>query len=134
MQLPNGVTVAVADGERLILLRNTGHEAHPKLTVFTGDAVDGDHPGADAGHHSSAANPDQSQVDEDGFAVGVANLLNKRVLAGDIDRLVIIAPPRTLGELRKHYHPKLAAVLMSEIGKELTGRTVEEIEQAIAAA
>jgi protein required for attachment to host cells len=133
MQLPTGATVAVADGERLLLFRNTGHDNQMKLTVFTGDVVDGNHPGADAGHHSSAANPDQSQVDEDGFAVGVANLLNRRVLAGDIDRLVIIAPPRTLGELRKHYHPKLSEALISEIGKELTGHSVHDIEKAISA-
>jgi protein required for attachment to host cells len=134
MQLPTGATVAVADGERLILFRNIGHEGHPKLALLTGDEVDGDHPGADTGHRNSAANPDQGQVDEDGFAVGVADLLNWRVLAGDIDALVVIAPPRTLGELRQHYHPKLSQVLMAEIGKELTGHTVPDIEKAVAAA
>ncbi len=134
MQLPTGATVAVADGEKLVLFRNTGHEMLPKLTVFTGAEVDGDHPGADTGHHSSSANPDEAKVDHHGFAVGVADLLNRRVLSGDIAQLVIIAPPGTLGELRKHYHQKLTAVLMTEIGKELTGHSVADIEKAIAAA
>jgi protein required for attachment to host cells len=134
MLLPSGATVAVTDGQKLILFHNIGHDGHAQLAAAPSPAVDADHPGADTGHTSSAANPDQAQVDEDGFAVGVADLLNRQVLSGGITDLVIIAPPRTLGALRKHYHQKLSAVLAGEIGKELTGHTVQEIEKAIQAA
>ena len=48
--------------------------------------------------------------------------------------LVIIAAPRTLGELRKSYHKKLSEVLRGEISKDLTGHALHDIEKAIAAA
>jgi protein required for attachment to host cells len=43
-------------------------------------------------------------VDTGPVAAGVADFLNKQVLSGKIDDIVIIAAPKTLGELRKHYH------------------------------
>lgn len=135
MLLPPGATVVVADGEKLILFHNTGHQGQPaQLTASPEAAVDSDHPGADPGHHGSSANPDHGQGDEDGFSVGVAEMLNRRVLTGKIADLVVIAPPRALGELRKHYSEQLSQVLRGEIAKELTGHSVQDIEKAIAAA
>ena len=134
MQLPRGAIVAVADGEKLNLFRNSGDEGHPHLTAQPPEAVDADHKGAGTGHHSSMGSPDPSQAGEDGFAVGVADLLNRQVLTGKIDELVIIAPPRMLGELRKHYHAKLSAVLICEIAKELTGHGADDVAAAVAAA
>ena len=71
---------------------------------------------------------------EEGFASDIADLLNRQVLNGEIAELVIIAAPRTLGELRKHYHKALSARLMAEIAKDLTGHGIQDIERAIAAA
>ena len=87
-----------------------------------------------ARHQSSSANPDDSQVEEDSFAAGIADLLNRRVLDGKIANLIVIAAPRTLGELRKHYHKELSAKLVGEIAKDLTGQSVQDIEKSIAAA
>lgn len=134
MQLPKGATVAVADGEKLNLFRNNGDEANPKLTALPQADVESDNKGSGARHQSSSANPDDSQVEEDGFAAGVVDFLNRQVLDGKIDDLVIIAAPRTLGELRKHYHKKLSATLIGEIAKDLTGHPVQDIEKTIAAA
>ncbi len=39
-----------------------------------------------------------------------------------------------LGELRKHYHKQLSAVLVGEVAKDLTGHSEGDIEKAIAAA
>ena len=134
MQLAKGATVAVADGEKFILFRNSGNEANPSLSAVPTAEIDTDNKGSGARHHSSAANPDDSQIAEDSFAAGSAALLNKQVLAGKITHLVVVAAPRTLGELRKHYHSKLSEALVGEIAKDLTGHSVKEIEKAIAAA
>ncbi len=134
MQLAKGATVAVADGEKFVLFRNSGDEAHPKLTPVPTAEVGTANKGSGGRHHSSAANPDDSQVEEDSFAAGTAALLNRQVLGGKIAHLVVIAAPRTLGELRKHYHAKLSAALVGEIAKDLTGHSVKDIEKAIAAA
>ena len=116
MQLPKHATVAVADGEKLKMFRNTGDEAHPKLAPMPAPDIESENKGSGARHQSSSANPDASQVEEDSFASGIADLLNRQVLSGKISHLVIIAAPRTLGELRKHYHKTLSAVLVGEIG------------------
>lgn len=134
MDLPKGTTVAVADGEKLNLFRNAGDEANPKLTALQDEDIANDNKGSGARHQSSSANPDDSQVAEDGFAAGIADLLNRQVLEGQIANLVVIAAPRTLGELRKHYHQKLSAVLVGEIAKDLTGHSMQDVEKAIAAA
>ena len=134
MLLPKGTTVAVADGEKFNLFRNSGDEANPELTPMPEAEVETVNKGSGASHQSSSANPDQSKAAEDGFAGGIADLLNKRVLEGEISDLVIIAAPRTLGELRKSYHKKLSDVLRGEISKDLTGHPLHDIEKAIAAA
>jgi protein required for attachment to host cells len=46
---------------------------------------------------------DYHQQEEDRFAAAVAEMLKRRALANEFDSLVVVAPPRTLGELRKHY-------------------------------
>ena len=134
MLLPTGATVAVADGEKLALFRNTGDEANPKLTAVPSPEIGTDNKGTGGRHHSSSANPGESQQTEDNFAAGAADMLNSQVLTGKIKQLVVIAAPRTLGELRKHYHKKLSDVLMCEIAKDLTGHAIPDIEKSIAAA
>jgi protein required for attachment to host cells len=90
--------------------------------------------GSGGRHQSSAANPSDSQQDEDSFAAGTAEVLNKRVLDGTIDNLIIVAAPRTMGELRKHYHKSLAAALVGEVVKDLTGHSIANVEKIVAAA
>ncbi|HEX7822316.1 MAG TPA: host attachment protein [Sphingobium sp.] len=134
MKIPKGTTVAVADGELLNLFHNGGDESAPKLTALPDAAISSDNRGSGARHQSSSANPSESQLEEDSFAAGTADYLNKRVLDGKIDSLIIVAAPRTLGELRKHYHKALSAILIGEIPKDLTGHALADVEKTIAAA
>ncbi|MGG5890402.1 host attachment family protein [Falsiroseomonas sp. HC035] len=133
MLLPNNAYVAVADGEKLQLYRNDGDAGAPSLAAMQVPEVDSDNKGAGGRHASSFANPDDSQQNEDGFAAGTAAMLNQQVLAGHIEKLVIIAAPRTLGELRKHYHKTLSAALLGEIAKDLTGHSLKDVEATLAA-
>ncbi len=133
MKIPKSAIIAVADGEILNLYRNDGEETAPKLTVMRDAVISTENKGSGSRHQSSSANPSDSQQDEDSFAAGTAAMLNKRVLDGNIDALIIVAAPRTLGELRKHYHKALAAVLVGEISKDLTGHSIADIEKTIAA-
>lgn len=134
MQLPKGATVAVADGEKLNLFRNAGDEANPKLTALPPADISSDNKGSGGRHHSSSANPGESQLAEDGYSAGIAAYLNQQALTGKMSDLLVIAAPRTLGELRKHYHKALSATLVGEIAKDLTGHAVADVEKAIAAA
>jgi protein required for attachment to host cells len=134
MKIPKGTTIAVADGETLNLFSNTGEESAPTLTAMPDAVISTENKGSGGRHHSSSANPSESQQEEDSFAAGTAEMLNKRVLDGKIDSLIIVAAPRTLGELRKHYHKALSAILVGEIAKDLTGHSLADVEKIIAAA
>ena len=132
MLLAHGTIVAVADGERLNLYRNSGNEAEPMLAAIASPQTGTETSDGGTRHHSSSANPDDSRVAEDGFAAATASLLNKMALDGDFDSLVVIAAPKTLGELRKHWHKALEAKLVGELAKELTGHSIANIEAALA--
>ncbi|MGO4318409.1 host attachment family protein [Agrobacterium tumefaciens] len=134
MNPPQNTVVAVADGEKLSLFRNDGDAATVNLTALPDPAIDSSKISSGARHSSSSANPDDSQQDEDGFGAGVTDMLNKQVLEGKIKSLVIIAAPRTLGEMRKGYHKSLSDVLIGELDKDLTGHSVRDIEKALASA
>lgn len=133
MMLSKGATVAVADGAKLNMFRNTGDEATMKLEAQAHQAIDLA-ASSSGGHQSSSGNPDQGQAGEDGFSAGIVRYLNQQVLSGSIEELVIIAAPRALGEMRKNYHKKLTAVLKGEIAKDLTGHSIADVAGAVAAA
>ena len=133
MQLSRGATVAVADGEKFNLFRNDGDEAELNLVPVAHEAVDADHR-AGAGRHGTSANPDGGQDAEDGFSTGIVDILNRQVLEGEISSLLVIAAPRTLGALRKHYHQKLSTILVGEIPKDLASHTIKDVEKAVSAA
>lgn len=134
MKIPKDAIIAVVDGEKLNLFRNSGDEASPSLTAMADADVSTENRGSGGRHQSSSANPSESQLDEDSFAAGTAEMLNKRALDGKIESLIIVAAPRTLGELRKHYHKALSAILEGEIAKDLTGHSIADVEKTIAAA
>ena len=134
MLIPSGASVAVADGETLNMFRNDGDEANPSLVKMPATDVNTGNKGSGGRHNSSSANPAGTQLTEDNFAAGIADQLNQKVLLGKISDLIVIAAPRTLGELRKSYHAKLSVILVGEIAKDLTGHSIQDIEKTIAAA
>jgi protein required for attachment to host cells len=134
MQIPQNTVIAVADGQKLSLFQNEGTSLDIKLTALPQEEIDASKIASGARHSSSAANPADSQQEEDGFGSGVTEMLNRQVLDGKITSLVIVAAPRTLGEMRKSYHKQLSAVLVGELDKDLTGHSVQAIEKALEAA
>lgn len=132
MQLAHGTIVAVADGKTFTLYRNGGSDGAPRLTAIGSPGVGRDDIASGGRHHSSSANPDDAQLVEDGHAGAVASVLNKMALENDFAALVIIAPPKTLGELRQHWHKALTAKLTAEIGKEMAHASIAEIAALIA--
>ena len=132
MHLPHGLVVAVMDGEKMNLYRNTGDEGHPKLSAMPHVAVHAETSGAGSSHHSSAANPDESRKVEDNFAVSAASWLNQQALSAQFEHLFVIAAPKTLGELRKHLHKSVEQKMLGEMAKDLTGHSIADIEAALA--
>lgn len=67
------------------------------------------------------------------FALETAEFLNERVRIDDLDELVIVAPPRALGVLRKHLSREALAQLIAEIPKDLVKHPIAEIERLLTA-
>lgn len=131
MLLPHGAVIALVDGEKFELYRNTGNEAAPHLAAMPGPGLDTHNKGSGGRHYSSAGNPAESRQSEDAHAAGVAEWLNAEVLGHRIDKLVVFADPRTLGELRKHYHKMTSAALLKEYNKDLVGAAPDGILAAL---
>jgi protein required for attachment to host cells len=68
--LAKGTIVAVVDGAKLKLFRNSGAEAGMKLEALPHHSVDSE-AGTRGGHQSSSGNPDRTQAAEDGFSAGI---------------------------------------------------------------
>lgn len=134
MLLAHGTVVALVDGERLELYRNAGQEAEPRLERLPQPDLDEHNKGSGGRHYSSAGNPQPTLLDEDAHAAAVAEWLNHQAIGRKIERLVVIAPPRTLGELRKHYHKLTEQALVAELHKELLGQGEDAIVAALRSA
>ena len=122
MLLPHGTVIAVIDGRNFDLFRNSGDEAAPELTEATA-------PRLDTHNHSASSHRDAGAavMTEDSHAIAAVEWLGAEVQAHRIAHLVVIAPPRALGELRKHYTKGLEKALLGEVAKDLAGRKGPEI-------
>ena len=139
MTIPKNALVLVADGRKMLFLRNQGKgqqielvtEAHHERDDRKNSEIKSDAAGAGAqsgGHGRPAMDEtDFHQQDEDRYAADAADQLRIRALAGDYDALVIVAPPRTLGELRKHLHKEVEKRVVMELAKEMTDRPLPDI-------
>jgi protein required for attachment to host cells len=134
MILPTGTTVAVADGETIRLFHNTGVKPGVHLVEITAAPPAPVHSGSGTRNHNDSANPDGRRLVEDGFAAATAAFLNKLSLDGTIEHLVVVSDPRTLGEMRKHFHRDLRDKIIGELAKDFSRRPLEDIASLIAGA
>ena len=143
MKLEHDIWVVVADGEKALFLRNEGDAVYPNLEVFRevkesnppsreqgtdqpGRLSDG--PGA---HRSAVQETDWHRIEKERFAKEIAERLYKAAHRGDYRRLVIVAPPLVMGEMRKELHKEVEDRVVGEVSKTLTNHTVAEIERIL---
>ncbi len=131
MLIPHGTLVAVADGATLKLFVNKAKEPAIDLVLHEHPEIASTNAGSGLRHHHEASNPDADRKAEDGFAAGVAASLNRMALDGSVEHLFVIADPRTLGELRKHYHTALRGKIIGESSRDLTAHSAEDIAKCI---
>ena len=144
MGIANQTLVMVTDGRKLLFLRNEGDREHMNLSVEKAeereDAPDRelstDEPGSvfqsGGSGRSSYEETDFHQLEEDRWVHDAADRVNSRALSNDFDELVIIAPPKALGELRKKLHKETEKRTILEIDKEMTNHPLKDIEKLIA--
>ena len=144
MHIPHNALVLVADGRKSLFLRNEGDAEYLNLVVEDqrahADLADRDMktdaPGrtsSPSGVRSAVDEPDYHQIEEDRFAADTAALLSKRAHDSDFEQLIIVAPPRTLGELRQHYDKAVEAKVIAEIDKDLVNHPIDKLERVLRA-
>jgi protein required for attachment to host cells len=137
--------ILVGDGQKALFLRNRGNAQRLDLVVERILEQDNpatreqgsDRPGrafASVGAARSAMEEaDWHHIAKKRFAVELAEALYRHAHANHFDKLIIIAPPKVLGNLRKAFHAEVADRITAEIPKQLTSHPVSEIEKLLAA-
>ena len=137
---PTKTWVLIADGARARILENDGPgkglAAIDRLVFHGGHAATHDLVDDREGRTHSSHGPGRAAIDahidphrelKRTFAHELADVLAHELDAGAFDRLVIVAAPVTLGDLRKVLSPKVAAKVSGEIHKDLTKTPNSEI-------
>lgn len=118
MLLTHGTLVALVDSHNWRLLRNAGTEAVPVLVGVETPAL------AEAHHASGSAG---QRLTEASHAAAIGEWLNHQVVGRHVEHVVLIAPPRVLGELRHHFTPAVERAIVKEVHKDLIGRHENEV-------
>jgi protein required for attachment to host cells len=144
-RVPHNALLLVGDGQKALFLRNKGNARRVDLVIERILARDNpptreqgsDRPGRSSASpgvaRSAMEEVDWHHIAKERFAGELADALYRHAHANLFDRLVIIAPPKILGNLRKAFHPEVAERVAAEIPKELTSHPVAEIERLMAA-
>ena len=140
MPLPNNALVLVADGTKVLFLRNHGDEnqidlrteAHDQREDRKDREIKTDAPGTtkqSAGYgRSTYEEPDFQHQEEDRWIKAAADDLKARALRNDFDALAIVAPPKALGILKKSLHKEVEKRIICTVNKEMSGRPIPDIE------
>lgn len=134
MQIPMNAHVAVVDGSRFLLMRNCGTTPEPALELLAEPLAAATNKSAGQRDHESSHRRWGEPHDRDSHAAGVAEWLNRAVLDHRIDRLLVVADPDSLGEMRRHWHKQTQAALVGELDRQLTGMPGPDILEVIRAA
>jgi protein required for attachment to host cells len=132
--------VLVADGARARLLTRSA-KTEPLVPAldheFIGSnipsrEIDADRPGrsfdsAGEGRHAMEPPTDPKRKRKADFARELAALLDAEAKRGSFDRLVVVAPPQALGDLRAEFSEAVQGLIVEEINKDLVEAPVEEL-------
>ncbi len=142
LSIPHDALVFVGDGQKALFLRNSGDEKFPNLVterVFSEEdppthAQGTDRPGrgfksANTTRRAGFDETDWHELEKLRFADHVASMFERIVRAEKAASLIVVAPARTLAELRQAFHADVKKHIIAEINKDLTGHPVSEIEK-----
>lgn len=144
MKIAHGTLVMAIDGSKMLLFRNEGDEkyavldtlSHKEMADPASREIGSDAPGrafsSTGSHRSAYEETDWHDQAEERFAIAGAERL-ERVAASEQGDIVVLAAPRTLGVLRKHWGRETKARLVAEIDKDMAHRGWDDIARAIAA-
>jgi protein required for attachment to host cells len=144
VRLEHDIWVVVADGEKALFLRNEGDSEYPNLQVMRemneenprtngeGDEKPGRNFDGANGNKSAFEESDWHRMGKERFADDIAEKLYLLAHRGKFQKIVLVAPPVVLGEMRKVLHKEVSERVVGEVPKTLTNHPVPEIERILA--
>ena len=142
--IPHDALVFVGDGERAVFFRNRGSIQKPDLaveSVFQQQNPPTHEQGADrpgrvharlGPQRSAVEDTDWHQLTAERFTLEVADALYRLAQANHFQKLIVVAPPKVLGTLRKAFHKEVRDRLEAEVPKELASYTTNNIKNELA--
>jgi protein required for attachment to host cells len=139
VQIPTNALVLISDGRHARLLRNQGTPVNPKLSLERemlhenpstreqGTDRPGRRQGSDSSNRSALEQTDWHQLEEQRFASEIAEVLYQLGHAGKYQDLVVVAPPKMLGDLRSQFHQIVTKAVIAEVPRDLTKYSAPEI-------
>jgi len=135
MRLPHKAHLVIADGNHFTLFRNEGSPDNPRLAEEAKPDLSATNFSAGVRNQDSASQlRGRTDLNELAHGAAVAEWLNAAVLEKKVERLIVVADPKTLGEMRRHYHKELEAALIAEEAKTMTGESIDRIEKMLQSA
>ena len=140
-ELEQDTWVLVSDARKALILRNAGDRTFPKLetreTLEHPDPLPHelgtDEPGrtfSGKGGRRAAIEPADLQAEaETTFLKTVAANIGRRVMDGEIKHLIVIAPPKAMGTLRRSFSSATRAIIKAELEKDYVRQPLYEIER-----
>ena len=133
--------IVVADGQRATVYNNDGPGKGLEIIPGMGGHRDGprthemmsDKPGRDRGFAGASgaaamtARTDPHELEEQRFTEALAEEVNRAALERKFARLILAAPPRTLGILRKSLSPHAKERVIAELDKDLTKASRDDL-------
>lgn len=142
-RLDNKVWVLVADGEKALFFENEGNHKTPAFKVVReleqenpptreqGASPPGRNNDGPSVHRSALEEVDWHRLAEHRFAKDAAALLYKYAHTNRFQKIVLVAAPRVLGDLRKELHSEVLDKVIGEVPKTLTNHPVDQIERIL---
>jgi protein required for attachment to host cells len=143
MKIGYGDLIVVCDGRKALLMENEGDETLAKFAMREvyehkeepTDALGTDRPGRvtemATGVHSATEPTDFHDQEERAFLTHLSAHLDALVKSGQTRHLVVVAPPRALGVLRKSYSSALRKAIRAEVDHDLVHLPIFEIEERL---
>ena len=135
--------ILVGDGEKALFLRNAGDAEQASLETLDvrkhanpstheqGTDKPGRMPDTGHGQRSSVEQTDWHELEKQRFADEIAEILYKAAHAGEYQRLIIVTPPKVLGELRRVLHDEVERRVVATVDKTLTNHPVGKIQEVL---
>lgn len=137
----HGAWVVVGDGKKALVLQNEGDAELLNLRRVSVRENDNpatrdqgtDAPGRAASGNGSGsiAQTDWHQIEENRFAASLAADINTAARGHLFKDLIVVAPPKTLAELRKEFAKDTQKHIVGELAKDYTHHTIPEIESLL---